>query len=204
MIKLKESYNDYVYSYETDINLEKLRHVCYGLKDFINSNYKLDETSLNIGPLTTRLYNKYNVVQFVLPETHKVYQVICKAANKHIQDWSVDWYMQCWLNWYEEGESIDWHRHPITNPTSLHGFICVDCQGSETFYKLLDGSEFSVPSIDGNIIIGPSDGDEHSTKPWRNDKKPRITLAFDILPAIHQENRMPEPNHLVPILREIT
>ena len=204
-MNLVKSYHDYVHVYETNLDLEKLEDSCKKIKDYIVNGLTVQKTGEHNNrtfkaPITTRVYPDYNLTQFVLDQTHELYEVITRVSNKHITDWSTNWWVQCWLNWYEEGEFIHWHDHGATKPKSLHGFLCVHAKDSHTSYRLKDGTEFDVPSKDGNIIVTESDGDKHSTQPWKY-QHPRITLAFDVVPEISIDAYKWQPNHWTPLLR---
>jgi len=199
-MELVKSYHDYLHVYKTNLDLEKLEDSCKKIRDYIENGLDLNDIRIHNAPMTTRVFQQYNFTQFVFDQTHEVYEAITRVANKHITDWSTNWWTQCWLNWYEEGEFIHWHDHGISQPKSLHGFICVHTKDSQTDYELKDGTKFSVPSKDGNIMVSTSDGDRHGTEPWKY-QHPRITLAFDVAPEIDIEAYEWQPNHWTPLLR---
>jgi hypothetical protein len=57
-----------------------------------------------------------------------------------------------------------------------------------------DGVELTIPSKEGLLVIGRSNGDLHKSSEWLGDK-PRVTLAFDISPI---ESINFKINHYIP------
>jgi hypothetical protein len=113
--------------------------------------------------------------------------------------------MQAWLNVYRTGEFIDWHSHWPAEFESWHGFYCVDVEpNSSTTYRLFgkipEKDDIVVTSQDNLLVISRSDGDYHRSSEWNNPDKPRITVAFDIIPMSKlYERRNYEKNHWIPI-----
>ena len=205
-MKLVKKYRNYVHVYETDLDLEGLKETSSLVKDFVTNYVDKDYPGINTGPETTRYFNHYNLCLFVYPETQKLYDIINRVANEHIQDWSEPWYLQCWLNWYNEGEYVDWHEHSKTTPIGWHGFVCVDTHESKTSYRfpkreIHTGESFDVESKDGHLVIGASDGDQHRTYPWPYKDRPRITIAFDIVPRNVINPYDYAPNHWMPLIQ---
>ena len=52
-------------------------------------------------------------------------------------------------------------------------------------------------SEEGLIVFGKSDGDKHRSSPWRETKRHRITIAFDIIPIESIESKL-QGNHFIP------
>ena len=199
-MNLVKSYHNYLHVYKTNLDLKKLEDSCKQIKDYVQNALILKDDKQSYIPKSTRTFEQYNLTQFVFSQTHEVYEAITKVANKHITNWSTNWWTQCWLNWYQEGEFVHWHNHGISNPKSLHGFVCVHTKDSHTAYQLKDGTEFNVQSKDGYLMVSQSDGDKHSTQPWEY-KQPRITLAFDVAPESEINPYDFHPNHWTPLLR---
>ena len=86
---------------------------------------------------------------------------------------------------------------------SWHGYYCVDVEPSKTSYKLeKNGKIVHVQNEDNLLVLSKSLDDQHRTWAWEYDH-PRITIAFDILPAsnilnFEGENKMGK-NHWIPI-----
>ncbi len=72
----------------------------------------------------------------------------------------------------------------VYHPHIYHGFYCANVQPSQTWYR--EGPESTEESwvkhtdYDDMIIYSPSSF-EHASTPWLEDK-PRVTIAFDIIP----------------------
>lgn len=197
-----------LYGVQSDINLKELRYYSDIMYDIIKTHFKSDKTDYNgQSTLTTKLFTKYNLLMYPFPIFHELYCEICNAfylchadlfkkkPEKH--------YMQCWLNYYRKGEFIDWHGHQKSELQAWHGFLCVDTEpGSSTSYKWKENLDkiIEIPSKDGLIVIGPSNGDLHRSSEWEFEDRPRITIAFDIMPATSLSEKMvvdsPEPKYL--------
>ena len=65
------------------------------------------------------------------------------------------------------------------------------------YITVLDFNDGKVVSKEGLIVIGKSDGDEHSSSAWKESKRPRITIAFDIIPVEAIPNKL-YGNHFIP------
>jgi hypothetical protein len=93
------------------------------------------------------------------------------------------------LNVYRKGESIGWHGHQTPNYNAWHGFVCVDTEPeSYTSYRWPNNKErdnliLDVPSKDGLIVLGLSNGDIHRSSEWQIAERNRVTIAFDIVPS---------------------
>ena len=95
---------------------------------------------------------------------------------------------------------LDWHSHWEQKWNSWHGYIYVDVQNSmpATLYKLPGYSDIiTLYGKNGNMVISRSNGDTHKTVLWE-DEKPRISIAFDILPESSMTN-LNDINHWIPI-----
>lgn len=189
-------YIEDLYGIQTNINLSELKKYSNVMYGAIKENFQKDKHDYTgQSTLTTELFQKYNLMMYPFPIFHELYFTISKAfhlCHKDLMNEKAEHhYMQCWLNFYKKGDFIDWHTHQTPELRAWHGFICVDTEpGSYTSYKwdpkvypsrkdiILD-----VQSKDGLIVLGPSKGDVHRSSEWEFDDRPRITIAFDILPA---------------------
>lgn len=198
-MKLEKTYNDYVHVYNTDLDTKQLTESCEFIRHLILQNTNPAMAGIELGPATTKVFSQYNICLFPFDGFYDVYEVILKAAHNHIEDWSTSWYMQAWLNYYEKDDYIDWHKHFKSDPNSWHGFVCVNCEESHTSYKFEDETQIDIPSKDGNLVIGVSDGDLHRTWPWPHNDRPRITIAFDIVPQKQIDFGV---NHWMPIIKK--
>ncbi len=189
--------NDYIKVYPLDINLEKIRESCDILNQYINANFDQAEGAIATGPLTTQVFNHYNLLLFPYDEFHKLYQEICRVFSL-VCNTNENYYIQCWLNYCTYEQFIDWHSHWGAQDNTWHGFVCVDSEESITSYKLPNGEEFDVPSKNGTLVISKSDGDVHRTYPWPHANRPRITIAFDCVPADRIQWGV---NHWIPIAK---
>jgi hypothetical protein len=189
--------DDYIKVYPLDINLYEAKLSCNLLYQHIKHNLSQDNLGIDTGPITTQAFNQYNLLLYPFAEFHKLYQEICRVFSL-VDTSEENYYIQCWLNYYEQGQFIDWHSHWAPKDNTWHGFFCVDCEDSVTSYRLPTSEEIDVPSINGNLVISRSAGDVHRTYPWPHSDRPRITVAFDCVPW---RNISWGTNHWVPIHR---
>ena len=149
--------------------------------------------------LSTHVFNQYNLLLYPLDQFHELYFEIQKMY-KEIDQSNKQMYIQCWLNFYNKGQFIDWHSHWGIGSGSYHGFFCVDVEpSSHTSYKFSidDTIKFvDVESKNNLLVMGKTDKDQHKSSEWHNDY-PRITIAYDIVP----KNLVPLKmlNHWMPI-----
>lgn len=187
---------NYVYVKRLNLNLEKLNTSCRITRDIIERELGSHEKGYTgQSTMTTGVFQAYNFLLFPLPELHPLYEEIRTMFHELNDNDEDDFYMQCWLNYYNRDDFIDWHRHWPPEHRSWHGFFCVNCEPSSTTYRLADGTIVDVKSENNNLVMSKSDGDRHRTWPWEYDE-PRITIAFDIIPAKHIRL---VPNHWMPI-----
>jgi hypothetical protein len=131
--------------------------------------------------MTTKLYQRYNLLMYPAPQMYELYEFISKAF-RHVSGCDKNYFIQCWLNVYKKGDFIDWHVHWPKEAESWHGYFGVDVKDSVTTYKIpTNNKQVDVVNQDGQVIISPSSDDAHRTWPWPHDE-PRITVAFDIVP----------------------
>jgi hypothetical protein len=191
-------YHNYIITEKANLDLTSLKTSCYKLHDLIKTNFKDNQKEyLGTSTLTTQLYSSYNLLMYPYDQFYELYSFIKKVFRENCTD-EKKYYIQCWLNYYEKNQYIDWHRHWKPKYKTWHGFFCVSCEPSKTTYKLPHVySPVDITSEDNLLVISQSAGDEHRTYPWPYDD-PRITIAFDIVP---QEYINPEKwmNHWVPI-----
>lgn len=172
---------NYVHVQALEVDTKQLKMSCDLLHQHILTNADISNIGIDTGPISTQLFNQYNLLLYPFAGFHKLYHEICKVFDT-LCDKNENYYIQCWLNYYTHNQYIDWHKHFDPEDQTWHGFVCVDCKDSKTSYRLPSGEEFDVPSVDGNIVISKSNGDIHRTYPWPYTDSPRITIAFDIVP----------------------
>lgn len=191
---------NYVYTTKLDLDLVGIKDSTQQIYNLVKkewSNCGKDFTGQST--LTTQVYTRYNLLMYPLFGFHDLYEGI-RTAFRTIAETDEPHYIQCWLNVYNKGDYIRWHHHFPPNVRSWHGFFCVDTEpGSSTTYRIPHLThEVNIPSEDNLIVISRSAGDEHKSSEWPFDDRPRITIAFDILP---QKNIWWDQwlNHWIPI-----
>lgn len=188
MIDITGKYEDYVTTlYTDDIDTDALKKSVLKLYQYIIDTYAHVPGRDYSGQstMTTKLYQRYNLLLHPEEEIQNLYRFLCSAFRMTSGE-TGDYWIQCWLNVYKRGDYIDWHTHWPTQFKSWHGYYGLDVEGSVTTYRVPDDKRpyitVDVENKTGQVIISPSDNDEHRTWPWDKDE-PRITVAFDIIPS---------------------
>lgn len=190
-------YHDYVVTEKLDLDLVKMKESCYGMYELIKEEFAEGE---DFNPVLTshkKLYTKYNLLMYPFDQFYELHEEIKRVfyANNKTDE---KYYIQCWLNFYRRGDYIPYHSHWDAEERSWHGFYCVDCEPSRTTYKLPGVDEpVDIPSENNLLVMGKSEGDKHRTWPWTEKDRPRITIAFDIIPRANTDKRW--LNHWVPL-----
>lgn len=186
----------YVVDAKSSLDLKTLRKTCVVMKDIITQSFENDNNDYaGKSSETTLLYRKYNFLMYPLPGIHNLHFNIASAFHNCFEDshgqrsdGSQEYFIQCWLNCYKSGEYIDWHTHHQNPQLRWHGFVCIDTEpDSFTSYRWPNNPNrkdivIDIPSKDGFIVIGKSNGDYHRSSKWLVENRPRITIAFDIIP----------------------
>jgi hypothetical protein len=201
--------DNYIYTTKLNLNLSEIRNSSLRLINFVRNNIKDDGTGFNGKqakgnlPYESKLFSQYNVFMYPFPGFYDLYTEIKNtfhAVKEHQNIPNKPYYCQCWVNVFEQGQFIDWHYHWTPEFHAWHGFYCVDVEpNSKTTYKL--ENEVDVESKDNLLVISKSAGDLHKSSEWGDPNRPRITIAFDIIPAEtlcdgFYDNKL---NHWVPI-----
>jgi hypothetical protein len=175
--------NDYLYSFQLDnIDNDALFNKCLVMEDIIIQTTPPAEKGW-YGNLTSAKNQSYNLFTFPVKELHELYQAMVKNISP-LLDKDTSYVLKSWMNVYRKGDKVSWHMHWEPQFKVWHGFYCVNVGKNEsaTNYKIPGIKEIiNVPSVDGLLVVGKSDDDRHSSTEWQGDK-PRITLAFDIVP----------------------
>ena len=194
-------YGDYIHTKKLDLNLDEIRKSCFEMYDYINSNFGNKSRSYTgESTLTTELFKHYNLLMYPQPGFHDLYSEIQRFFYETHGGQYKRYYIQSWLNFYKKGDYIDWHSHWPKEKNSWHGFFCVDCGDgtSGTLYRIIDvKNELFVPSENNLLVMSKSEKDIHKSTEWNDEINPRITIAFDIVPAEHIDDDL--PNHWIPI-----
>lgn len=190
----------YIYTKKIQIKLDHIKNSCSKMYDFIKNNF-VENNVHHSGEITLkmRLFNRYNLLMYPLPEFHELFTEIQDLFHTINPEKNKKYYLQCWLNYYNKGEFINWHKHWLPEKESWHGFYCVDVEDSHTSYKLPNNDNIiHIKSENNLLVINKSDGDSHKSSKWMYDDRPRITIAFDIVPREHIDYDK-SFNHWIPI-----
>jgi hypothetical protein len=192
-------YENYLYSVELDtIDNKLLINNCLDISDFLIRSLPQVNTE-DYGNLTSSYHGMYNLLTFPHIELNKLYHEMITHISPVLE--KETYYMiKSWLNVYQAGQRINWHGHWPAPKRAWHGFYCaqVGDNASATHYKIPGSAEIiTVPSKDGRLVFGKSDGDEHSSSEWKDKSMPRLTLAFDIIPTDSINDKL-AVNHYLP------
>jgi hypothetical protein len=175
--------NDYLYGFQLDnIDNEALFDKCLVVEDIIIQTTPPAEKGW-YGNLTSAKNQSYNLFTFPVKELHQLYEAMVKNISP-LLDKDTSYVLKSWMNVYRKGDKVSWHAHWPPECKVWHGFYCVNVGENEsaTNYKIPGIKEIvNVPSVNGLLVVGKSDDDRHTSTEWQGDK-PRITLAFDIIP----------------------
>ena len=174
-------YNNYVITKKLSLDLGEAKQQCNLLNAFVKTNITNGDYSVQDN-LDDSIYLKYNVFLYPSKFFFDLYLEI-KDVFRELDGTKEPHYIRAWLNYYNEGQYIDWHKHWYSGMRAYHGFYCVDTEPSKTTYKFPDQEEtVDIISEDNLLVIGKCDDDSHRTWPWQDATRPRITLGYDIVP----------------------
>jgi hypothetical protein len=192
---------NYLYSKDLkSIDNSKLFIECLEVERYLKQTINTQQDSYEkFGSFTTTVFKKYNLFTFPCIEASILYRQLVSNITPYL-DKNEHYWIQCWFNVFREEESINWHSHWDRELKVWHGFYCVNTESSYTEYKIPNLEKIiKVPSQDSRLVFGKSDGDEHRSSIWENKNKPRVTVAFDIIPSVSLNKiTMYTPNHYLP------
>ena len=183
-----------LYTAQCNLDIVTLRKTADEMYDIIKNSFVSDKSDYSgQSTLTTKLYSKYNFCMYPLPGINELYWTIHHVFHNcltHFHGGSSNkrYFMQSWLNYYQKGEFIDWHCHTQGDVGGWHGFFCLDVEpGSYTSYRWPNEPErnnmvVDVQSENNLMVMGISNQDQHKSSEWPYEDRPRITIAFDIMP----------------------
>ena len=194
-------FNDYVYTTKLNIDLAQQKHNAYCMQDFIEKNFKIKNVNTfhKTAPEVTKKFDQYNYLMYPYPGMHNLYSEIKKffsVVNDHTFQ---EYYIHAWLNVYKKNQYIQWHAHWTKEYHAWYGLYCIDVEpDSYTMYKI-NGKETKIISENNLLVISRSGDDVHKSSEWHQDY-PRITVAFDILPAQKlKSEHITAKNYWIPI-----
>jgi len=122
---------------------------------------------------TTWFYRYYNLTTLTVgcPLYYKFFKDLQKIIRKFSKHKKPLWY-QCWLNFHEQHEVLDWHFH---KDSLFHGYVSIDPKHTETTFK-----KYTIKNEVGKLYLGYS-YQHHKVKILTPFQGKRITVAFDIV-----------------------
>jgi len=173
-----------------NIDLDSISTQCASINNEVNNNlfnkpqnYKINDNT----PFGTRVSDFYNIFCYPSAELNFLFNSIKKFFYSSPIDNSQLYYIKGWVNFYNKGQSLGWHKH-WGKENSYHGFFCVNSNISFTEYKFYDGEIIKVDSQDGLLVFSRSNTNFHRTSECSDDS-PRITIGFDIHPYQDIKNK---------------
>jgi len=192
-----EHSKDYLYSFSLS-SIDNNELVDYSLKveALLKRNLKRLDSTDWYGTFTTANHDKYNFLTFPNKQVSKLYREIYGNVSPLLDD--KPYMIKCWLNVFRKGEKVDWHNHWPAYKKVWHGFYCVQVGESFTEYRIPKVKDIvKVKSKEGLLVVGKSEDDQHRSSPWNEEQRPRITVAFDIVPIDSVDNEL-RVNHFIP------
>ena len=192
-----EHSKDYLYSFSLS-SIDNNELVDYSLKveALLKRNLKRLDSTDWYGTFTTANHDKYNFLTFPNKQVSKLYREIYRNVSPLLDD--KPYMIKCWLNVFRKGEKVDWHNHWPAYKKVWHGFYCVQVGESFTEYRIPKVKDIvKVKSKEGLLVVGKSEDDQHRSSPWNEEQRPRITVAFDIVPIDSVDNEL-RVNHFIP------
>jgi hypothetical protein len=188
---MNKLYQD-LYIEECTLDLEKLTNSCFRLDTHITNMPLFPPDTSAKAPKWKSAKNwekhkMYNFLSYPFPQIHNLYKTIQNFFYKVEKDYfgenkNFNYWIRSWLNIYYETHYIGWHTHAQNMPDAWHGNFFVDTEPSILSYKFKDDTLYDIECKVNHIVLALSDNSVHRTYPWHDSKKPRITVAFDIIP----------------------
>ena len=190
--------NDYLYSIKINsIDNKQLALYSLEVEKLLKSTLGPLENTSWYGTFTTANHKKYNFLTFPNRQVSTLYHEIAKNITPLLDD--KPYVIKSWLNIFRKGEKVDWHKHWPADKKVWHGFYCVQVGDSYTEYQIPNIDKIvKIISEEGLLVIGKSDNDRHRSSTWNDSDRPRITIAFDIVPIDSVDNSL-EVNHFIPL-----
>ena len=183
------------------------------LSSFLQYNYKLIENGSLLkndnnnektlwedsGSITTIKWNKYNVFQLYHPAIHRLFSAVRSMTLEACDYYNLDFekeqfWVQGWFNInYSHVGKLDWHEHGGSGAPWFHGYYSVSAEPSITHYKVFD-NEIENHNKNNRAILSET-GHPHAMGDW-DWEGPRITIAYDVIPA---RGIMDWPQHWIPL-----
>jgi hypothetical protein len=193
---MKEIVKDYLWTFELEgINNQVLFDTCSNVEKYIISTFGVPDNVHTYGCATSYHHTKFNLFSFPCIELQNFYIQLNKAIQKVVIPHR-RYYIRCWVNLFRKGQHVNWHGHWPSDCETYHGFYCVNTEGensSFTSYRIpYVDKEIVIDSKDGLLVFGKSENDQHKSSPWENEGRPRVTIAFDVIPW---NKTMPHTNY---------
>tara|TARA_R100000963_G_C4642925_1_gene106622 strand:- start:1599 stop:2189 length:591 start_codon:yes stop_codon:yes gene_type:complete len=187
---------NYLYGFKTDsINNKKLVDHCLRIEQTLIKNFSNIDPAW-YGNVPASHHDKYNLLTFPGVELNKLYAELVKNISELLDD--KVYVLKSWLNVFRKGQKVDWHPHWRPDKGVWHGFYCAQVGNSFTEYRIPRVSEnVKVKSEEGLVVIGKSAGDQHTSSVWTESQRPRVTIAFDIIPIESLSDDL-AGNHFIP------
>jgi hypothetical protein len=181
---------------------------------YMSNKYTESEQAFNyVDDTMTKLVMLENTLGSYSPISHELLLTIRKVLLDACKYYEIDYkkekyYLHSWLN-YIQGprpvmtDSIKLDNHG-TNPLHFHGYFAIDAEPSITYYDLDEKDKndpsglFPYENKNGRVMLSLN-GYHHGVGSW-NETRPRITLAYNIIPQSHIPNNIQSLAQYLPLL----
>jgi len=194
---------DYLYSVKLNsIDNKELASYSLEVEKLLKKTLAPLENTNWYGTFTTAKHKNYNFLTFPNKQVSTLYHEIAKNVSPLLEDRT--YVIKSWLNVFRKGEKVDWHKHWPADKKVWHGFYCVQVGDSHTEYQIPNVEQIlKIESEEGLMVVGKSENDRHRSSIWNEEHRPRITIAFDIVPIESVDDPL-EANYFIPLKCNIT
>lgn len=194
---------DELYSYLSSLYEQIENEKVYSLNKVFDGNSFVDLDRDSIHPadsLSSITYANYNIFKFEHPAIRKLAKAVKNMAQEACEYYGIDfdqqnYYLHGWFNLYKNPiseefieknkDDLGWHEHAGSGAPYFHGYYSVYAEPSKTFYRVFE-DDVEVDNKNNRAILSET-GHPHAMGSW-NLEKPRITIAYDIMPTNNQPN----------------
>lgn len=193
---MKTWIENYLFSTEVNIDNNVLAQDLTAIEQTLKKTIKDPAPDGEYGCFTSANHLQYNLFDFHTVQLNRLFKAIQQNVVTKMPEGC--YVIQCWFNMFRYNQFIDWHGHWPSEYGVYHGYYCVDVEPSTTAYRLENGIQVDIPNKNGLLVFGLSGLDQHKSSKWTDENRPRITVAFDIIP-VNQISEDPRGVHYNPI-----
>lgn len=189
---------DSLYDYLTKLYNEIEGSNVYSLDTVFDGNSFVPLDKENIHPadsLSSLTYANYNIFKFEHPAIRQLAKEVKSMVIEACEYYGIDFdaqnfYLHGWFNLYKNPisesfvetnkDDLGWHEHAGSGIPYFHGYYSVYAEPSKTYYRVFE-NDVENNNVNNRAILSET-GHPHAMGDWNLDK-PRITIAYDIMPT---------------------